>query len=68
MITIPMDVSDHRTAHFIRKIAIAVIWLATQKGRPRSAPKPDLAGVRGTSARGAIGFYIITTTAAVIPA
>jgi hypothetical protein len=35
------------------------------KVRPRIAPGPDLTGARGTSARAAISFHVVTTTAAV---
>jgi hypothetical protein len=32
---------------------------------PRIAPRPDLTGARGTSARAAISLYLVTTTAAI---
>ena len=37
-----------------------------KKVRPRISPRPDLTGARGTSARAAISFYIVTTIAAVL--
>jgi hypothetical protein len=35
---------------------IAVISVPSQKIRPQIAPRPDLTGARGTSARAAISF------------
>jgi hypothetical protein len=38
-------------------------WTRHKKVRPRNAPRPDLTGARGTSARAAMSIHIGTTTA-----
>jgi|SRR6266566_4354837 len=60
-----MRVGSDRTAGLIWRTEPKILITTLKKVGPRIAPRPDLTGARGTSARATISFYVITTTAAV---